>query len=162
MLYDNAQLARVYLHAWQITRDDSYRRIGEQTLDYVAHEMTLRPRSGQADPGGGFYSSQDADSEGVEGKFFTWTPAEIRTALAPSAALPSAQDDAQLFIDAYGVTVRGNFEGKNILYVARDLDVLAAMHNLSVKEAERHLIIARRKLFEVREGRIKPVEVGSR
>ncbi len=78
MLYDNAQLARVYLHAWQITHNDFYRRITEQTLDYVAREMT--------DPEGGFYSSQDADSEGVEGKFFVWTPEEIRTALAPSTA----------------------------------------------------------------------------
>ncbi len=165
MLYDNAQLARVYLHAWQITRDDSYRRIAQETLDYVAREMTLRLRSGQADPHGGFYSSQDADSDGVEGKFFVWTPAQIRSALAPSTALPSApfhsaqdsaQEEAQLFIDAYGVTEHGNFEGKNILYVARDTDVLAAMHNLSVEGVEEGLASARRKLFEVREGRVKP------
>ena len=174
MLYDNAQLAWVYLHAWQITRDDFYRRITEQTLDYVATEMT--------DPQGGFYSSEDADSEGVEGKFFVWTPEEIRLALghpersamclgaqskderapigAESQAIqsgaPAESKDAQLFIDAYGVTERGNFEGKNILYVARDLDVLAAMHNLSIDEVETRLAAALRKLFEVREGRVKP------
>jgi uncharacterized protein YyaL (SSP411 family) len=139
MLYDNAQLARVYLHAWQITHNEFYRRIAEETLDYVAHEMT--------DPGGGFYSSQDADSEGVEGKFFVWTPEEIRAALG---------EEAQLFIDAYGVTERGNFEGKNILYVARDADVLAAMHTLSMQDVETRLVAARQKLFEVREGRVKP------
>ena len=82
MLYDNAQLARVYLHAWQITRDDFYRRIAEQTLDYVVREMT--------DPQGGFYSSQDADSERVEGKFFVWTPEEIRETLAAPTGPPFA------------------------------------------------------------------------
>ncbi len=147
MLYDNAQLARVYLHAWQITHNDFYWRIAQETLDYVAREMTLRLRSGQADPQSGFYSSQDADSEGVEGKFFVWTPEEIRAALG---------EEAQLFIDAYGVTGHGNFEGKNILHVARDTDVLAAMHNLSMEEVETRLAAARQKLFEVREGRVKP------
>ncbi len=147
MLYDNAQLARVYLHAWQITHNDFYRRIAQETLDYVAREMTLQPSSGQADPQGGFYSSQDADSEGVEGKFFVWTPVEIRAAL---------DEEAQLFMDAYGVTEHGNFEGKNIPYAARDLDVLAAMRNLSTEEVETHLAAARRKLFEVRQGHVKP------
>jgi uncharacterized protein YyaL (SSP411 family) len=87
MLYDNAQLARVYLHAWQVTGDQFYRIIAEETLDYVVREM--------ADPAGGFYATQDADSEGEEGKFFLWTP--------------------ERFMSVYGVTGRGNFEGKNIL-----------------------------------------------
>ena len=99
------------------------------------------------DPQGGFYSSQDADSEGVEGKFFVWTPEEVQAALG---------EDAQLLIDTYGVTDHGNFKGKNILFVARDLDVLAAMHNLSIDEVETRLAAARRKLFEVREERVKP------
>ena len=139
MLYDNSQLARVYLHAYQVTGNKFYKRIATEILDYVAREMT--------DPQGGFYSSQDADSEGVEGKFFVWTPAEIRAALG---------EDAQLFIDAYGVTDHGNFEGKNILFAARDLDVLAAMHSLPMHEVETRLAAARRKLFEVREARVKP------
>ena len=146
MLYDNAQLARVYLHAWQTTRSDFYRRIAEQTLDYIAREMLH--------PAGGFYSTQDADSEGHEGKFFVWTPDEIRAALGPSTG--SGQANAPLFIDAYGVTDQGNFEGKNILFVARDNDVLAAMNKIPIAAVETRLDAARQKLFNVREQRIKP------
>src|SRR6185369_11497724 len=82
MLYDNAQLASLYLHAWLAFGDPEYRRIVEETLDYVLREMT--------DPAGGFYSAQDADSEGVEGKFFVWTPDEIR------AVLPTAEAEHAL------------------------------------------------------------------
>jgi uncharacterized protein YyaL (SSP411 family) len=139
MLYDNSQLARVYLHAYQVTGNAFYRRVVEEALDYVAREMT--------DPGGGFYSTQDADSEGEEGKFFVWRPDEIRAALS---------DDAPLFMEAYGVTERGNFEGKNILSAVLDLDVLAHRHRLSVAEVEQRLAAARAKLFAVREGRVKP------
>ena len=119
MLYDNAQLARVYLHAYQVTGNEFYKRITTEILDYVVREMT--------DPNGGFYSSQDADSEGHEGKFFVWTPEEIRSVLGGSASgllivSKSQSDDGmmrQLFMDAYGVTEQGNFEGKNILNLAR-------------------------------------------
>ena len=140
MLYDNAQLARVYLHAWQITHNDFYRRIAEDTLDYIAREMTHAR--------GGFFSSTDADSEGHEGKFFVWTPDEIRAVLNAN--------DAQLFMDAYGVTAQGNFEGKNILHVVRDRDVIAAMYHLDESEVERRVNQARRKLFLAREQRIQP------
>jgi uncharacterized protein YyaL (SSP411 family) len=98
MLYDNSQLARVYLHAWQVTGNEFFRTITEEILDYVAREMV--------DPLGGFYSTQDADSEGEEGKFFVWTPDEIQEVLG---------SEADAFMAAYGVTRHGNFEGKNIL-----------------------------------------------
>ncbi|MGH2375357.1 MAG: thioredoxin domain-containing protein [bacterium] len=139
MLYDNAQLARAYLHAWQVTREPLFRRVAEETLDYIIREMT--------DPAGGFYSSQDADSEGEEGKFFVWTVEEIREVLG---------DDAALFSEAYGVTDRGNFDGKNILYVAKDPQSLADNHGLSVEEVESRLAAARRALFGRRERRVRP------
>jgi uncharacterized protein YyaL (SSP411 family) len=90
MLYDNAQLARVYLHAWQVTGNDFYRRITQETLDYVLREMRHED--------GGFYSSQDADSEGVEGKFYVWSAAQIREALG---------EDADTFMRIYGVSDEG-------------------------------------------------------
>ena len=79
MLYDNALLARVYLDAYKVTGDPFYRRITQETLDYVLREMT--------DPSGGFYCTQDADSEGEEGKFFLWTPAELKAVLEDDAEL---------------------------------------------------------------------------
>jgi uncharacterized protein YyaL (SSP411 family) len=103
MLYDNSQLARVYLHAWQVTGNEFFRTVTEEILDYVAREML--------DPDGGFYSTQDADSEGKEGKFFVWTPDEIREVLG---------DDAEAFTAAYGVSPGGNLESKNILEFVAD------------------------------------------
>jgi len=90
MSYDNSQLARLYLHAWQVTGNQFFRTITEEVLDYVVREML--------DPQGGFYSTQDADSEGQEGKFFVWTPDEIRSVMG---------DQADRFIQVYGVTERG-------------------------------------------------------
>ncbi len=155
MTYDNAQLARVYLHAYQVTGNEFYKRITTEILDYVAREMT--------DPNGGFYSSQDADSEGHEGKFFVWTPEEIRSVLGGSASgllivskAKTDTNDAQLFMDAYGVTDKGNFEGKNILHRERDTDVLAQMHRLDESEVESKLSAARQKLFNARQRRVKP------
>lgn len=127
MLYDNAQLSRVYLHAWQVTGEPFFRTVAEEILDYVIREMT--------DAAGGFYSTQDADSEGEEGKFFLWTPDELRDLLG---------EEAEVFVKAYGVTSGGNFEGKNILEFAGGLNQRPAL-------AE-----ARRKLFEAREQRVRP------
>jgi uncharacterized protein YyaL (SSP411 family) len=127
MLYDNSQLARVYLHAWQVTGNEFFRTITEEILDYVAQEML--------DDSGGFYSTQDADSEGEEGKFFVWTPDEIREIL---------KDDADDFMAAYGVTQHGDFEGKNILEFVGDMNKRPALTE------------ARRALFEAREKRVHP------
>jgi uncharacterized protein YyaL (SSP411 family) len=127
MLYDNAQLARVYLHAWQVTGNEFFRTITEEILDYVMREML--------DPQGGFYSTQDADSEGEEGKFFVWMPGEIRGVLG---------DEADAFMAAYGVTPGGNWEGKNILEFVGDMEQRPALGE------------ARRKLFEAREECIHP------
>ena len=140
MLYDNAQLLRTYLHAWQVTQRPLYRRVVDETIDYVLREMTS--------PEGGFYSTQDADSEGHEGKFFVWTPAEIEALLDPHTAA--------IFESYYGVSERGNFEGKNILSVVRTPENIAERFRISVAEVEQALASARFKLFQARELRIKP------
>jgi uncharacterized protein len=140
MLYDNAQLARLYLHVYQITGDQLARRIVEETLDYVVREMT--------DTGGGFYSSQDADSEGQEGKFFVWSKPEVVELLG--------ERDAAIFCDYYDVTDRGNFEEKNILHVNVPLDDVARKHAATTDEARKAIDVGRRKLFDVRERRVKP------
>jgi len=143
MLYDNALLARVYLYAWQITGKAFYRRIVEETLDYVLREMTH--------PAGGFFSTQDADSEGEEGKFFLWTPEQVIAVLGEA--------EAQIFNQYYDVTETGNFEGKNILHVSEDLDALAQRLDArpeDIASLQDVLANARRRLFEAREQRIKP------
>ena len=141
MLYDNALLARLYLHAFQITGKPMYRRITEETLDYVLREMT--------DSGGGFYSAQDADSEGEEGKFFVWTPEEVMDVLG--------EEDGRVFSGYFGVTPNGNFEGKNILNVPRDPEAFAAEHQLDPEELDGVIARGRTKLLDVREQRIHPL-----
>ncbi len=140
MLYDNALLSRVYLHAYLVTGKPFYRRIVEETLDYVVREMTA--------PEGGFYSTQDADSEGEEGKFFTWTATEIEQMLP--------QQDAALFMRYYGVTQRGNFEGKNILHVALEAQQLADEGQIGLEELEASLQRSCAALYQHREQRVKP------
>jgi uncharacterized protein YyaL (SSP411 family) len=140
MLYDNALLSRLYLHYYQLTKEDWARRIAEGILDYVAREMT--------DALGGFYSTQDADSEGVEGKFFVWSFAEIESLLG--------KREASLFAAYYNVTPEGNFEGANIVNVTQDHVQLAAREKLTVGELEAVLANARQILFAAREKRVKP------
>ena len=132
MLYDNGQLARLYLHAWLATGDPEYRRVAEETLDYILREMTHLE--------GGFYSSQDADSEGEEGKFFVWTPEEIRAALGDDEL-------ARVALRYWGVDDGPNFEGKNILWVPREP---SEEHPAGV------IAKARKRLYEVRERRVHP------
>ncbi|MSP11965.1 MAG: thioredoxin domain-containing protein [Chloroflexi bacterium] len=140
MLYDNAQLARVYLHAYQATGKSFYRRIVEETLDYVLREMTH--------PAGGFYSTQDADSEGEEGKFFLWTPAETNDLLGA--------EDGELFNAYYDITAQGNFEGSAILNVPRDRDVVAHMQGVPEEGLQQVIDRSRQALFYAREQRVKP------
>lgn len=139
MLYDNALLSRVYLHTYLVTGNALYRRIVEETLDYIIREMVSSE--------GGFYSTQDADSEGEEGKFFVWTPQEIEQHLSA--------DDAKVFMDYYDVTAGGNFEGKNILHVnerAEQQDETL----ISPEALQESLSRSREILFKEREKRIKP------
>jgi uncharacterized protein len=140
MLYDNALLSRLYLHAYLVTGNPFYERIVEETLDYVVREMVS--------PEGGFYSTQDADSEGEEGKFFVWTPAEIE------AALPA--EEAGLFMLYYDVTQDGNFEGKNILHVEHDAQTVADKAHVSLETLQASLKRSREILFRLREQRVKP------
>ncbi|MEX2448829.1 MAG: thioredoxin domain-containing protein [Solirubrobacterales bacterium] len=102
MLYDNAQLARAYLHGWQALGHERYRRVCEETLDWALREMR--------GPEGGFHSALDADSEGEEGRFYVWAPAQIRDVLGAEQAEP--------ILDFYGVGEAGNFEGRNVLHIA--------------------------------------------
>jgi uncharacterized protein YyaL (SSP411 family) len=145
MLYDNAQLARLYLHAWQVTGNESYRRVVTETLDYIVREMV--------DPDGGFYSAQDADSEGEEGRFFVWTPDEIRRGLAGST---DADFDSALLIEAYGVTDAGNFDGSNILFALHSASEIAAARSADLGEVELRLGNARRALLSARDKRTRP------
>jgi uncharacterized protein YyaL (SSP411 family) len=126
MLYDNAQLASLYLHGWLAFKDPECRRIVEETLDYLLRDM--------ADPAGGFHSAEDADSEGHEGKFYVWTPDEIRAVLGA---------DAEGALAYWGVDRGPNFEGRNILYVAGEPDPEA-------------MAPLRRRLWAAREHRVRP------
>ena len=141
MLYDNAQLASLYLHAWLVTGDAEYRRVTEETLDYLLREM----RHGA----GGFFSAQDADSEGVEGKFFVWSPDEMRAAVADAALAEAA-------LAYWGVGDGANFEGRNILFVPRAPDEVAAGLGLSPEVLAERIGRARARLYAVRGRRVHP------
>jgi uncharacterized protein YyaL (SSP411 family) len=140
MLYDNAQLARAYLDAYRAFGETSYRRIASETLDYVVREMTS--------PEGGFYSAQDADSEGEEGKFYVWTKAEIDQALKT--------EDAAIFEHFYGVTEEGNFEGSNILHTGEPVEQVANELDQSPQQIEKALDRGRKKLLKLRNKRVHP------
>ena len=139
MLYDNSQLARVYLHAWQIGGDPAHRRVVEETLDWVRREMTH--------PQGGFFSTLDADSEGEEGKFYVWSLDEVRDVLGA---------DADLVAATYDVSAGGNWEGVNVLRRLKDLDVLAYQHDASVEDIQAAADRALPRLFERRADRVRP------
>ena len=141
MLYDNALLSVAYLEAYQATGKAFYRQIATETLDYVLAEMYDAEK-------GGFYSTQDADSEGVEGKFFVWELDEVEQLLG--------EEKAKIFCEYYDITELGNFEHKNILHVQTPPDLVARKLSMELDELEDILAEGRQKLFEVRERRIKP------
>ncbi len=140
MLYDNALLVPAYLEGYQITKDAEFERVVRETLDYVLLEMTS--------PEGGFYSTQDADSEGEEGKFFVWSEQEIRHALG--------ERDAALFNDCYDVSPRGNWEGKNILNRPKPWGEVAVMHGISDSDLHLRIDECRQKLLALRNERVHP------
>lgn len=141
MLYDNALLARVYLEAYQATQKSIYLQVGERIFDYILKEMR--------DPQGGFYSSQDADSEGREGKFFLWTKEEVLSLLG--------KDKGTIFSTYYGINDEGNFEeGKNILYIAQPKEKVSELFGLASGELEDILSKGRKVLLAEREKRTKP------
>jgi uncharacterized protein len=140
MLYDNALLTRIYLDAYLVTSKPLYKRIAAEILDYVVLEMR--------DENGGFYSTQDADSEGEEGKFFVWAPAEVEQLLGA--------EDARLFCRYFDIFEGGNFEGHSILHVDTPVDRVAALLKVSEQHLAEVIERGRRRLFEAREKRIKP------
>src|SRR2546422_196161 len=138
MLYDNAQLVRLYLDGWRLSREPRFKQVVEETLAYIRREMVH--------PDGGFYTAQDADSEGHEGKYFVWEQTEIKAVLG--------SDLGEIFCRVYDITDHGNFEDKNIP------NLIHANGRIEVKEVpdvEKVIAEARRKLLEVRERRVKPL-----
>jgi uncharacterized protein len=140
MLYDNGLLARVYLHAFQITRDPELLEAATSTLDYILEDLR--------GPEGGFYSSRDADSEGEEGLFYLWRPGEVDEVLG--------KEEGELFRRAYDVSGVGNFEGRNILHLPRSLESIAATEAVPLEELVGSLRRSRKALNEARSRREPP------
>jgi uncharacterized protein len=141
MLYDNALLATAYLDGYRLTKNPNYASVVRESLDYILRDMT--------DPLGGFYSAEDADSEGEEGKFYVWSLREIIDVLG--------EESAMLFCETYGVTRSGNFEGHNILYLPQSIEVIADRMGQAIDEVRRELASSRRKLLDARSPRIRPL-----
>lgn len=139
MLYDNALLARVYLDAWKLTGSDDLAAVVVEILTDLAADFS--------DPLGGFYSARDADSEGVEGRFYVWSPDEVAEVLG---------EDAPVFCRTYDVTSAGNFEGSSILHLPRPIESVATSESRSVSELEDLLTRSREALLEYRAGRVAP------
>ncbi|MCC6381772.1 MAG: thioredoxin domain-containing protein [Dehalococcoidia bacterium] len=148
MLYDNAQLALVYVHAWQITGEAAHERVARETLDYLLREM--------CSPAGGFFSAQDADSEGVEGKYYLWTPAEAEVVLG--------REDAALFCAWFGVTAEGNFRdphhpelgGRSVLTAWRTPAEVAREYGIAPEEVATRIAELRARMLAARGERIAP------
>lgn len=139
MLYDNALMVNLLSEAYQLTNNKDYKRIIEETLEFVLSEMTAKNE--------GFYTAFDADSEGEEGKFYTWTKAEIENVL---------KEKAKLFCSYYNITERGNWENTNILFAKHSIAEFAQKQNITENELSIFLIECKKILFEIRVNRIKP------
>ncbi len=146
MLYDNSQLSRLYLHAYQVTGDDFFKAIAEDIYDYILREMVS--------PEGGFYSTTDADSEGEEGKFFVWSLDELKEALEPiTEDVPDAYEVA---VEYFGASAGGNFEGTNILNVPDEDDIVARRLGITVGDLREKLSAIKDRLYAVRTSRVYP------
>ncbi|MDH5562775.1 MAG: aldo/keto reductase, partial [Nitrospirota bacterium] len=141
MLYDNALLARTYVEAFQATGLERYRRVATETLDYILREMTA--------PEGGFYSATDADSEGVEGKFFVWTPEQIREVV-------TNEEDATRFCAYYDITEAGNWEHTSIPRTPKSLETVAKEYGCSPEELQRTVDRLRPMVYHARLQRVPP------
>ncbi len=141
MLYDNALLGRVYLHAWQVTGEPLFLDVADQTLGFLLREMR--------DPAGGFYSSLDADSEGEEGKYYWWTPYELRQAIQEPGL-------AGFALAAFGITAEGNFEGRSLARMSSDLEGAAQRAGLDPAHAGETLLVARAAMLAGRSRRVRP------
>jgi uncharacterized protein YyaL (SSP411 family) len=142
MLYDNAILAQSYQEAWQVTKKPLYRQVCEEICNYVLRDMTHAE--------GGFFSAEDADSEGREGKFYTWPYEEVIQVLG--------EKEAALFCEFYNITPDGNFEGRNILNTPIPLEEFASKKKEDVKQLQERFSAQRKKLWQVREKRIHPLK----
>ncbi len=140
MLYDNADLSRLYLRAWQITGDASYREVAVDTLQYMLRDL--------AHPDGGFFAAEDADSEGVEGKFYVFDHDEFFEVLG--------LEDGPVAASRFGVTKEGNFEGLNILYGATSARDVAARFGMTESDVDQVVRRARARLFDYRSTRVRP------
>src|SRR5215208_808647 len=145
MLYDNALLIQLFSELYQATSKNHYLTLIQTTIQYLMREMTLMNEKNEC----AFYSSQDADSEGVEGKFYTWSKTEIKDNLLDNHKL-------ELFCDYYGITQGGNFEGTNILNITKSKETLSKKYNISVDKVEDILKESLEVLFNVRKNRIAP------
>ncbi len=143
MLYDNAQLALAYLHAWQLTGEERHAMVVRQTLAFLERDLLVRGR----DEVVGLAASLDADTEGHEGSTYVWSAAEVETLL---------MTEAPLFAAAYGVTPDGNWEGQTILSRKRDDQSLAGTWSISSEEVASRLDRSRQRLFEARQARPQP------
>ncbi|MGM0408122.1 MAG: thioredoxin domain-containing protein, partial [Bacteroidota bacterium] len=139
MLYDNAQLVSLYSEAYRLNPDPEYKKVVYETLQFVERELMSSE--------GGFYSSLDADSEGIEGKYYVWDKDEVESLL---------KEDAEVFCDYYNITTEGNWEGKNILNRKEKDGDIATRYNISINDLEKIIQQSKKILFQQRLKRIKP------